>query len=232
MPKFDAGGVLETKMATLELKADGEDDDFLTISGYGAVFGNMDNGGDIILPGAFKESIAKGRKPKMLWLHDASMPIGIWDEMREDDNGLMMKGRISKRAAKGAEVSALVKMGAIEGLSIGYRTQEYEMDLAAGARKLIKLDLLETSVVTFPMNEMANIYAMKSDEMTERDLERAFKNMGHSNRMAKAMASGAWKGRAEVLREVDAPDPEMVQRDVDELKRLLIETLSPMEAHT
>ena len=222
----DAGQVLETKLASLEIKSEGEDDDYLTVSGYGAVFGNMDGGGDIIMPGAFKECIAKGRKPKMLWQHDASMPIGAWDEMREDENGLYMKGRISKKAAKGAEIAELVKMGAIEGLSIGYRTQEYEMDMDKGARKLTKLDLWETSVVTFPMNELANIYAMKSEEITERDLERAFRDMGHSRRMAKAMAGGAFKARAEVLRDADdTPDPEQAQRDVDELKALLAETL-------
>jgi len=221
----DAGEVLETKLATLEVKAEDENDDYLIVSGYGAVFGNMDSGGDIIMPGAFKECIARGRKPKMLWQHDPSQPIGAWDEMREDENGLFQKGRISKKAAKGAEVAALVKMGAIEGLSIGYRTQEYEMDMDAGARKLTKLDLWETSVVTFPMNELANIYAMKSEDITERQIERTFKNMGYSNRMAKAMASGAWKGRSEVLRDADAGLPEQDQRDVDELKKLLTETL-------
>lgn len=225
----DVGHPLETKFAALEIKAEGESDDFLTITGYGAVFGNRDSYGDIIQPGAFKECIASGRRVKMLWQHDASQVIGVWDEMREDDNGLYMKGRISKRAAKGAEVAELVKMGAIEGLSIGYRTQEYEMDMDEQSRKLTKLDLWETSVVTFPANELANIYAMKSEDITERQIERAFKDMGYSNRMAKAMASGAWKGRADVLRDADATAPEMDQRDVDELKALLTETLKAME---
>jgi hypothetical protein len=106
------------------------------------------------------------------------------------------------------------------------------MDAEKGVRKLTKLDLWETSVVTFPMNEMAGIYAAKAEDITQRQIERAFKNMGHSNRMAKAMAGGAWKARAEVLRDADdTPDPEQVQRDVDELKALLTETLSKMEAH-
>lgn len=227
----DGGEPLETKLATLELKVEGKSDDYLTISGYGSVFGNNDNGNDIVMPGAFKECIASGRRPKMLWNHDPSQPIGAWDEMSEDENGLLMKGRISRRG-KAGEIADLIEMGGIEGLSIGYRTQEYEMDMDEGSRKLTKLDLWETSVVTFPMNELAGIYAMKADEITERDLERAFKNMGHSVRMAKAMAGGAWKARADVLRDVDAPNPEQVQRDVDELKALLTETLSKMEAHT
>lgn len=225
----DAGEPLETKFAHLEVKRESESDDYLTISGYGAVFGNVDNGGDIILPGAFKECIAAGRKVKMLWQHDPSQPIGIWDEMREDENGLYMSGRISKKATKGAEIAELVNMGAIEGLSIGYRTQEYEMDVDKGHRNLTKLDLWETSVVTFPMNEMANIYAMKADEITQRDIERAFKNMGYSNRMAKVMAGGAWKGRDDVLRDAGANGPDVDQRDVDELKTLLTATLQKME---
>lgn len=230
----DAGEVLETKFAALEIKAEGEDDDYLTISGYGSVFNNVDGGGDMVMPGAFKECIAKGRKPKMLWQHDASQPIGAWDTMREDANGLFMQGRISKRAAKGAEVAALVKMGAVDGLSIGYRTKEYEMDMDTGTRKLTKLDLWETSVVTFPMNDLAGIYAMKSaDEMSEteikRHIEHALKAIKLSSTEAKAMASAAMKGRENVLRDAGVPLPETDQREVDELKALLTETLKAME---
>lgn len=236
LARKDGGEPLEIKLASLELKVEDKSDDYLTISGYGSIFGNEDKGGDIVMPGAFKACIAEGRKPKMLWNHDPAQPIGVWDEMAEDENGLRMKGRVSKRG-KGGEVADLIKMGAIEGLSIGYRTKEYERDRETGSRKLMKLDLWETSVVTFPMNELAGIYAMKAEDITQRDItqrdiERAFKDMGHSNRMAKAMAGGAWKARAEVLRDADdTPDPEQVQRDVDELKALLTETLSKMEAH-
>ena len=234
MYRKDAGEPLETKFAALEVKRESESDDYLTISGYGAVFGNVDNGGDIIVNGSFKECIAKGRKPKMLWQHDPSQPIGVWDEMREDENGLYMKGRISKKATKGAEIAELVNMGAIEGLSIGYRVQEYEMDMDEGYRKLTKLDLWETSVVTFPMNELANIYDMKSaDEMSDaeikRHIERALKAIKVSGTEAKAMASAAMKGRDDVLRDAGVARPEDDQREVDELKKLLTETLSKME---
>lgn len=226
----DGGEPLEIKLASLELKVEDKSDDYLTISGYGSVFGNEDKGGDIVMPGAFKACIAEGRKPKMLWNHDPAQPIGAWDEMSEDERGLRMKGRISRKG-KAGEIADLIEMGGIEGLSIGYRTQEYEMDAEKGVRKLTKLDLWETSVVTFPMNEMAGIYAAKAEDITQRQIERAFKDMGYSNRVAKAMASGAWKGRDEVLRDVAAPVPEVDQRDVDELKALLTETLSKMEAH-
>lgn len=149
--------------------------------------------------------------------------------MQEDQNGLMMRGRIFKKAAKGGEVATLVQGGAIEGLSIGYRTREFEMQ--GGNRVLTKLDLFEVSVVTFPSNEMANILAMKSvDDMSEaeikRHVERSLKEINVSGTMAKAMAAGAMEGRKSVLREADALPPETDQREVDELKALLTETLS------
>lgn len=231
----DAGEPLETKFTTLEIKSEDEDDEYLTISGYGSVFNNVDGGGDMVMPGAFKECVAKGRKPKMLWQHDPNQPIGAWDEMREDANGLFIRGRVSKKIGKGAEIASLIKMGGIEGLSIGYRTQEYEMDMDAGVRKLTKLDLWETSVVTFPMNELAGIYAMKSaDDMSEaeikRHIERALKSIKISSTEAKAMASAAMKGRDSVLRDAGVSLPEADQREVDELKALLTETLKAMEA--
>lgn len=159
----------------------------------------------------------------MLWQHDPSQPIGVWDEMREDENGLFMSGRISRKAAKGAEIASLVEMDAIEGLSIGYKTIDSEMGDREGKRvRLLKsLDLWETSVVTFPSNDLANIYAMKSEDITKRDLERAFKDMGFSGTEAKAMAGGAWDRRQGVLREVDALGREIDPREVDELKQLL-----------
>lgn len=234
--KFDSD-LLETKLATLEVKIADESDEYLTIMGYGSVFGNVDGGGDVVMPGAFKECIASGRKPKMLWQHDPSQPIGAWDEMVEDENGLRMKGRVYKGSGKGEEIAGLIKMGAIEGLSIGYMTQEYEMDADEGVRKLTKLDLWETSVVTFPMNSMAGIYSAKSaDEMTDaeikRHVEKALKAIKISGSMAKAMAAGAMEGRAGVLRDAGAARPEDDQREVDELKKLLTQMLGKKEARS
>ena len=231
MQRKDAAPTLETKRLALSVKMDGEDDEFLTITGYGSVFGNADAGGDIVMPGAFKECIASGKRPQMLWSHDQSEPaIGVWDEVAEDANGLRMQGRICKRYGKAAEIAARVKMGAIKGLSIGYRVMPGGYEMEGNNRKLTKLDLWETSVVNFPMNDKATVYDAKSaEDMTQRDLERAFKDMGHSNRMAKAMAGGAWKARADVLRDADATVPEADQRDVDALKALLTETLQKME---
>lgn len=222
----DASRGLEFKSAALEVKSDDSNPDFLTVSGYGAVFGNVDSHGDVIEKGAFFETI-KSRKPKMLWQHDPDQPVGVWDEMREDENGLFMSGRVSRKASKGAEIAALLEMNAIEGLSIGYRTVGHKMD--GDSRILTKLDLWETSIVTFPSNELANVYHMKSAEVEKRDLERVFKEMGFTRTEAKAMASGAFERLDGVLREAGVQCREDDQREADELKKLLTETLQRME---
>jgi HK97 family phage prohead protease len=222
---------LETKLlSAIEVKADGESDEYLTIAGYGSVFGNRDAGGDVVMPGAFSDSLKSGRRVMMLWQHDPNQPIGVWDEITEDENGLRVRGRVVKTSGKGMEVAGLVKCGGIDGLSIGYRPQEVDRDAELGSRRLTKIDLWECSLVTFPMNSLAAIYSAKAADMTERDLERVFEDLGHSRRMAKAMAGGAWRARSDVLRDADAACPEDVQRDVDALKALLTETLSKMEA--
>ena len=208
---------IEQKSLTLEVKATGEEGQ---IEGYGAVFGNRDSYGDIMVKGAFAETL-KGRKPKMLWQHNMMDPIGAWDEYAEDERGLYMKGRIAIKSTKGRDAYELVKAGAIDGLSIGYVTKDYEME--AGARLLKEVDLFETSLVTMPANAAAMVTSVKNADV--RDIEAAFRQMNFSRSEAKAMASAAWKRREDVLREADVLVPEADQRDVDELKALLTSTL-------
>ena len=176
-----AGTALERKAFQTEWKADGVTG---VIEGYGAVFGNVDTYGDIIVRGAFAGTMGK-RKVKMLWQHDPSQPIGVWDEMREDDQGLWMKGRILPGVAKGKEAIELMAAGAIEGLSIGYRTVDAEWK--EGNRVIKEVDLWETSIVTFPANEMAGA-SVKSIE-TERDLEQLLRDNGIPKAAAKSIAS-------------------------------------------
>jgi HK97 family phage prohead protease len=94
----------------------------------------------------------------MLWQHDPAQPIGVWDEVREDATGLYVKGRILTEVARGQEAVALLAAGAIDGLSIGYRTLRAERD-AKGQRLLQELDLWEVSLVTFPMLAEARVQA-------------------------------------------------------------------------
>ena len=132
------------------------------IEGYASYFGKPDKGGDVVLEGAYSASLkaleATGRRVKMLWQHDPAQPIGIWDEVREDARGLYVKGRLLSDVAKAREAAALIDAGAIDGLSIGYRTVKSEKD-GRGRRLLSELELWEVSLVTFPMLPEARVGA-------------------------------------------------------------------------
>jgi HK97 family phage prohead protease len=167
MTMGELGPRLETKFTAIgqvEAGADGT-----AIEGYASLFGKVDQGGDIVRPGAYLASLQRlaeaGRRVKMLWQHDPTRPIGIWDEVREDERGLYVKGRILPDIAQGREAAALVAAGAIDGLSIGYRTVQSERD-GKGRRILNELDLWEVSLVTFPMLPDARVGA-KADDVQE-----------------------------------------------------------------
>ena len=136
--------------------------DGAVIAGYASLFGMRDKGGDVVLPGAYQGSLDRlggaGIRVKMLWQHDPAQPIGVWDEVREDERGLYVKGRLLPEVARAREACALVEAGAIDGLSIGYRTKRAEK-AAGGERLLHELELWEVSLVTFPMLPEARVGA-------------------------------------------------------------------------
>lgn len=151
---------LETKFCRL-----GEDiavTDGCRIEGYASFFGLTDQGGDVVMAGAYRKSLERlkreRRAVRMLWQHDPAQPIGVWDEITEDSRGLRVKGRILTEVEKGREAVALVAAGAIDGLSIGYRTVTAEKD-AKGQRLLREVELWEVSLVTFPMLPEARVGA-------------------------------------------------------------------------
>ena len=150
----------ETKFAGAELtevEADG------SFSGYASIFGETDLNRDVVVPGAFLKSIGKrsAKGIRMLFQHDPAAPIGVWREVREDARGLFVSGRLMTEVAKGREVLALMRAGAIDGLSIGFRTVRGRTDAKTGVRQLIEVDLWEISVVTFPMLPAARVSAVK-----------------------------------------------------------------------
>lgn len=153
------------------------------IEGLGAVFGNVDLGFDKILPGAFRETLKKlkGGVP-MLWQHRPDQPIGVWDQLSEDKRGLRVAGDINQDVQKGREARSLARQGAVKGLSIGYRPVEFEFD--DEVRILKRVDLIEISLATFPMNTRARITGVKNDspKELERHLREAF---GLSRRASK-----------------------------------------------
>ncbi len=134
------------------------------IEGYASLFGLCDQSGDVVDAGAYAASLGRMKlregRVKMLWQHDPTQPIGVWDEVREDGKGLWVKGRILTDIAKGREAAALVAAGAIDGLSIGYRTVKARKD-DRGRRHLSELELWEVSLVTFPMLPDARVGGAK-----------------------------------------------------------------------
>jgi hypothetical protein len=150
----------ETKAVACDLKAVEADGSF---TGYASRFNVVDLGRDLVLPGAFKDSLGRrgARGIKMLFQHDPAEPIGVWLELREDAAGLYARGRILPEVERGREVLALMRAGALDGLSIGFRTVEGRTDAKSGVRRLSRVDLWEISVVTFPMLPEARVSAVK-----------------------------------------------------------------------
>ena len=130
-------------------------------SGYASVFGRVDGGGDIVMPGAFRDSLrARGAdRVRLLFQHDPKEPIGLWDEIVEDGFGLKVSGRLLDGVPRAASLRALIAQRAIDGLSIGFRAVRATREGRTGTRRLWTVDLWEISIVTFPMMEAARISA-------------------------------------------------------------------------
>lgn len=168
--------ILERKFVAAPALRVAEAEGTTAIEGHASVWGVADRGGDVVEQGAFAASlgrIARGEAapPRMLWQHDPGQPIGVWDEMAEDARGLFVRGRILADVAQGREAAALVRAGAIDGLSIGYRALRADKD-GQGRRRLLEVDLWEVSLVTFPMLPEARL-AAKSGAALLDDLARA-----------------------------------------------------------
>lgn len=151
----------EYKTFHFELKsADDENGEF---SGYAAVFGNRDSGNDIIEKGAFTKTLTEDfDRIKILFQHeDYDLPIGKPLELREDEKGLFIRGRISD-TQKGRDIRTLLKDGVLNELSIGYDVVAFDYDGESGVRRLREIRLWEVSVVTWAMNEEARIDEVKS----------------------------------------------------------------------
>jgi HK97 family phage prohead protease len=158
----DSGG-LKVRDFDLSIKAVRDDGLF---SGYGSVFGVVDTYNEVVAPGAFEESLAdlkaKGRKAPVLWQHRSDQPLGTYETLREDSKGLYVEGQLLTTAVGQArEAQALLKAGAVTGLSIGYYVRQSSYDEKTGIRTLTRLDLMEVSLVTFPANDAARVDAIK-----------------------------------------------------------------------
>ena len=181
---------MEHKAISFEIKKELDADG--VFEGYASTFGNIDNGMDIVARGAFQKSLGN-RKVRMLWQHDLTQPIGVWDSIEETERGLYVKGRISKEVQKGREAMALMRMGALDSMSIGVVTKQASQEGNGSVRRLDEVDLYEISLVTFPMNEKATVTDVKS-LTTEREFERFLRDAGYSRKEATAIALHGFKG--------------------------------------
>ena len=131
--------------------------------GYASLFGRRDSQGDIVLPGAFAQSLS--RRPasdvRLLFQHNPAEPVGTWLDMRETERGLYVEGRLDPNVQRGRELLSLLESGGLDGLSIGFKTVTARRDRASGARLLVQVDLWEISLVTFPMLAGARVSDVK-----------------------------------------------------------------------
>jgi len=180
----------------IQLKALSDNGEF---EGYGSTFGNVDRGMDIVEAGAFRRTLKEKSLAaiKMLRDHDTTKIVGQWLDIQEDNHGLKVRGKLFSSPEDGVplarETYTLMKAGALDALSIGYRTVKSSWDEQSGIRTLLDLDLWEISVVTFPMNEMAGIDAVKND-LTARDVERILREGGAPSAFAKLIAIHGFDG--------------------------------------
>lgn len=137
--------------------------------GYASVFGRPDLSRDVVMPGAFATTLA-ARKPsdiRMLFQHDPAEPIGLWLDLHEDQYGLYCKGQLNFDVQRSRELYALLKQGAINGLSIGFKTLRAQRDAALRGRRLMAIDLWEISLVSFPLLPDARVNAVKGGVLHE-----------------------------------------------------------------
>lgn len=158
-----------------------------TFTCYGNVKGNIDHARDRTLDGAYMKSIERhmknGTMPKMFWMHNPyELPVGKWIEMREDEKGLFLRGKISD-TAMGRDIYTLMKDGAIDSFSIGYIEVESRWNTEKQCNDLIELDIKEISIVTFACNEESLLQDIKhrideGETVTKADLRVILKSTG------------------------------------------------------
>lgn len=207
-----------------EIKAETDPDEEGVFTGYGSIFNNKDLGNDIVLEGAFTKSLAKkgAKGVKLLYQHRADEPIGVYDEIIEDRKGLKVKGRLAMGTQRGREVYELMKMGALDGLSIGFRVDSkgYDYDERGKRRKLKEVDLMEISAVTFPMNPRARVAQVKGADRTVREWEELLRDAGNLSRSEAKVAASA-VAKALDLRDAESTEKPEVIDAIQQLTNIL-----------
>lgn len=202
-----------------------------TFEGYASVFGNADGYRDVVMPGAFADSLVKWKEqdamPPILWQHQSFSPIGATTEIAEDGKGLKVSGQLLiKDVQQAREAYALAKAKVVRGLSIGYDPQEEEYDGKTNVNRLLKVDLWEYSFATFPANTEATITQVKSllaggDLPSLSEFEDFLREAGSFSRsQAKAIAG---HGLVRLLEQRDADKSNLDEKQVEAVLALFKE---------
>lgn len=219
----------ETKFAPVDFKSVEPDG---TFEGYASLFGVEDLAHDVVEPGAFRASIGE-RGPagvKLLFQHDPNQPIGVWVGLAEDIHGLRVRGRLMPEVERAREVLSLMRAGALDGLSIGFRAVKGARDHRSGVRRLTAIDLWEISVVTFPMLPEARVDTIKARPFagarpTEREFERWLtRDAGLSRTEARALLRSGFKSLTATRDARGGPSDERRLLDRIERARAMIST--------
>jgi uncharacterized protein len=185
-----------------------------TFSGYASLFGQADLGRDVVERGAFAASLRRRGAAgiRMLFQHDPAQPIGRWLTIREDEKGLFVKGKIARDAAKAREVLALMRDGALDGLSIGFRTVRARREAGTGLRRILEADLWEISIVTFPMLPGARVESVKGVP-SARELERRLTRDAQLSRaQARAVIARGYAGLKGARDAAEGDGPDLAER--------------------
>lgn len=203
----------------LEIKSLDEGGSF---SGYASVFGIQDLDGDVIVKGAFGNTLRKAREtnrmPKMLWQHDTAQIIGKWQEMTEDDRGLHVKGSLILDVERGREAYALMKAGVLDGMSVGFNIRD--AGRSEGGRVIEEVDLWEVSLVTWGANQEARISNVKAKDSI-RDFEAFLRDAGFSRTESKAIAAKGFRAFDQRDAGDDGPDYESLIKQINDTAELL-----------
>jgi len=228
--------IMEYKIIPCQIaECKSNDEEYFTFSGYASTFYNEDRGGDIVCKGAFCDSIknlkAEGKMLPILFSHKTDMPLGTYTHIKEDDRGLLVTGRMPKddEFVKG-RVIPQIKAGSLNSMSIGYNILEKSYD--GRVRNLEKLDVMEISIVTLPMNVEAEILAFKSIEevKTLADIEKVLHDKGFSNKQSKVIISKINSIKEQIsLDRKDAEAREELQEELTNKWNSIIDTIDNLK---
>jgi HK97 family phage prohead protease len=198
-----------------------ENEEYFYFGGYLSTYGNVDRYDDVMVAGCFDESL-KSLKPKLLWQHEWNSVIGIFTDIKSDEKGLFVKGKLPKSddLVRGRVIPQM-QVESVKSMSIGFWAQEYEYD-DDGIRRITKCMLYEGSLVSQPVNDEAAVTDMKALDIeevekikTRRDFEKALRDSGAFSRKSAAYLASRF-----VEKPSDSVDEKSMDTFVKELNDL------------